>query len=198
MRFEENSIYHVYNRSYNKSRVFFNNDNYVFFLSKLRTLRDLCEVLAYCLMPDHFHLLIYLPENSGATRRTAQSGLTGIQTLSRKLGTILSSYTQAINKQEKRSGSLFQPKTKAKDVSSNRYSVTCFHYIHQNPIKARLVDKMEDWQYSSFNEYYENVEAICNKHLARELLDIPTDENLFYKQSYLVIDNRLIQKILEI
>jgi len=75
MHFEENTIYHVYNRSYNK-RVFYKDANYAFFLNKLKTLRDLCEVLAYCLMPDHFHLLVYLPENSGATRLPAQSGLT--------------------------------------------------------------------------------------------------------------------------
>src|SRR5258706_9988752 len=175
MHFEENTIYHVYNRSYNK-RVFYKDANYAFFLNKLKTLRGLCEVLAYCLMPDHFHLLVYLPENSEATRLTAQSGLTGIQVLSRKLGTILSSYTQAINKQEKRSGSLFQPKTKAKDASTNSYALTCFHYIHQNPLKAGLVKKIEDWQYSSFKEYYQGFDLICNKQLAVELLDIPTDE----------------------
>ena len=197
MHFEGNTIYHIYNRSYNK-KVFYKDANYAFFLNKLKTLRDLCEVLAYCLMPDHFHLLVYVPQNSGATRLTAQSGLTGIQVLSRKVGTILSSYTQAINKQEKRSGSLFQPKTKAKDVSSNHYAFNCFHYIHQNPVKAGLVNKIEDWRYSSFKEYYENLEAICNKHLGTELLDIPTNQDLFYKQSYLVINDLLIQKILEL
>ena len=196
MHFEENTIYHIYNRSY-KSIVFYKNGNYAFFLNKLKTLRDLCDVLAYCLMPDHFHLLVHVPQNSSATHLTAQSGLTGIQVLSRKVGTILSSYTHAINKQEKRSGSLFQPKSKAKDVSSNHHALNCFHYIHQNPVKAGLVNKIEHWQYSSFREYYENLEAICNKQLASELLDIPSDQNLFSKQSYLVIDDLLIQKILE-
>ena len=159
MRFEENTVYHIYNRSYNKNRIFYKEENYAFFLNKLKTLKDLCEVFAYCLMPDHFHLLIYVPENSNATRLTAQSGLTGIQILSRKLGTILSSYTQAINKQEKRS--------------------------------------IEDWIHSSFNEYYNNLEGICNKTLAVEILDIPAGSDLFYKQSYLVIDDFLIQTFLE-
>jgi putative transposase len=193
MHFEENTVYHVYNRSYNKNRIFYKEENYFFFLNKLKTLKDLCEVFAYCLMPDHFHLLIYIPENTNATRLTAQSGLTGIQILSRKLGTILSSYTQAINKQEKRSGSLFQPKSKAKDLFNNNYSFNCFHYIHQNPLKAGLVKKIEDWTYSSFNEYYKNKEGICNKILAIEILDLPTDVGLFYKQFYLVINDSLIQ-----
>ncbi|HEV8514007.1 MAG TPA: transposase, partial [Cyclobacteriaceae bacterium] len=122
---------------------------------------------------------------------------TGIQILSRKLGTILSSYTQAINKQEKRSGSLFQPKTKAKELFNNTYSFNCFHYIHQNPLRARLVKRIEDWAHSSFNEYHKNAEGICNKSLAIEILDLPVEIDLFYKQSYLVIDDSLIQNFLE-
>lgn len=188
MQFTDDEFYHVYNRSFNKSKVFYNEGNYLYFIRKLNSIRELCDMVAYCLMPDHFHLLIYIPSESDATRQTAQSGLTGMQLISRKIGTILSSYTQGINKQEKRSGSLFQPKTKAKLLDQKNYGFTCFHYIHQNPIKAGLVSKIEDWKFSSFNEYHHKSAGICKKDLAYQFLDIPQNEKLFYEQSYQVID----------
>ncbi len=187
MQFANDEFYHVYNRSFNKTRVFYKDENYYYFIRKLNSIRNLCDIIAYCLMPDHFHLLIYIPEKSEATRLTALSGLTGIQLISRKIGTILSSYTQGINKQEKRAGSLFQPKTKAKLLDQKNYPFNCFHYIHQNPHKARLVEKIEDWRFSSFTEYCEGSSGICRKDLA-QFLEIPQEKDQFLKQSYQVID----------
>ena len=60
---------------------------------------------------------------------------------------------KGINKRNNFTGSLFQQNTKAKIVSSSDYRRICFHYIHQNPIKAKLTEKMEDWPYSSFPDY---------------------------------------------
>src|SRR5262245_45375869 len=114
MKFEAGHFYHVYNRSFNRQTVFKTERNYRFFLEKIETLKEFCEIISFCLMPDHFHLLIYVPENSaGLSRLTAPDGLAASQVLARKIGTVLSSYTQAFNKQEKRKGSLFQPKSKA-------------------------------------------------------------------------------------
>lgn len=155
-------------------------------------LPELCDILAYCLMPNHFHLLIYIPLNSPGLNLIPNQNQ---QVLVRKLGTILSSYSQAINKQEGKSGSLFQQKTKSKILDSDNYSTTCFHYIHQNPLRANLVMKMEDWPYSSFQDYLEGESTICNIAIARELLQIPTGKDQFYKESYLVPDQELIKNI---
>ena len=132
--------------------------------------------------------MIFVPINStGLIRLTAPSGLTGLQLLSRKLGTILSSYTQAFNKQENRTGSLFQPKTKAKELNSQN-SLICFHYIHQNPVKASLAMRLEDWTYSSFREYMQNENGICNKAVAYSFLEISKEKEIFVQQSYSVIN----------
>jgi REP element-mobilizing transposase RayT len=151
-------------------------------------------------MPDHFHLLVYVSENTeGCTRQTAQSGLTGregMQVLTRKIGTILSSYTQAINKQESSRGSLFQPKTKAKQLIETDHLLSCFNYIHQNPLSAGLVKKLEDWQYSSFNEYFNDTPGLCNQALARELPDFPRERKDFYNHSYNVINDPLLLKFI--
>lgn len=109
---------------------------------------------------------------------------------------LLSSYTQAINKQNKTSGSLFQQNTKAKAIikGSNLYDLLCFHYIHQNPMKAKLVDKMEDWAYSSFKDYCGlRNGTLCDQELAFRLLDL--DKKKFYDDSYKIIGDDAIKNI---
>jgi len=186
MRFVKGEIYHIYNRSFEQTILFPKADNYTFFLKKIKSLSKYCHVLAYCLMPNHFHLLVFI-DNSNAVALN-QYGSIQIQTLSKKIGIILSSYTQAVNKQENRKGSLFQPKTKSKPIESQQHGFNSFHYIHQNPIKAGLAQSLEDWSFSSFNEYFKGQQGLCSKTLAYELLDIPVEVNHFYNQSCQVIN----------
>ncbi len=193
MKFLPNTLYHIYNRGNNRQVIFPQEKNYDFFLKKVDLeLKGLCDLLAYCLMPNHFHLLIYISESSPGLNLLSNQNQ---QQLARKIGTILSSFSQAINKQEDRVGSLFQQKTKAKILDSSFYSLVCFNYIHQNPIKAGLVRKMEYWRYSSFNDYLEEKSTLCNLKLARELIQIQTESNLFYEESYLAIDEGYATKI---
>ena len=196
MTFEENNIYHIYNRGNNRQLIFFKDENYLFFLKKInKELTPYCKVLAYCLMPNHFHLMIFvlpaalrLTTSSGQTKGTSSGQTKGMQVLARKIGTLLSSYTRAINIQENRTGSLFQQKTKAKCIDGNDYAKTCFHYIHQNPLKARLVHKMEDWEYSSFKDYVGlREETLIDKEEALQFIEVPEDFSLLYKESYEVI-----------
>ncbi len=190
MYFETDYIYHIYNRGNNRQKIFFKEENYDFFLKKVKKeLLPYCEILAYCLMPNHFHFLVvakeegcYLSDDSKSSDKyDSKSSDKFLQPLSRKIGTLLSSYTRAINIQENRIGSLFQQKAKAKclthQMTSSRlmsrdYAQTCFHYIHQNPLVAGLVDKMEHWPYSSFEEYCRKRNgSICNITLAKELVN---------------------------
>lgn len=194
MYFEEDYVYHVYNRGNNKQRIFLEEDNYQFFLKKIEEyILPHASLLAYCLMPNHFHILLQAKSISQAQPasktfgRTALSGQTVIHPLNRKIGTLLSSYTQAINKRHRRTGSLFQQKTKAKQINFSRskvdYAFTCFQYIHRNPMDAGLVRKMEDWEYSSFREYINDAnDGICNQELAEELINFDSDN--FYLESY--------------
>ncbi len=193
MNFNPNSIYHVYNRGNNKQNIFFEKRNYDYFLKKIKLeLTPICDVLAYCLMPNHFHLLIYVPEKTKGLNLLKNQNQ---QFLVRKLGTIQSSYSQAINKQENRTGSLFQQKTKAKFLDTDFYILTCFHYIHQNPLKANLVKKMEEWKYSSFTDYLAEASEICKISMARELIQIPSSREYFYNESYKLIESDLTKGI---
>jgi hypothetical protein len=92
-------------------------------------------------MPTHFHLFVHISSESS------------IPTLSKAIGTLLSSYTQAFNKVHKRHGSLFQQHTKAKLVDDHRYAAALTAYIHNNPVRSGLVERPEEWEFSSYQDY---------------------------------------------
>lgn len=190
---EKDIIYHLYNRGNNSQKIFFNRDNYIFFLQKVRKhLYPHCDILAYCLMPNHFHFMISGNANS---EKTVKYGKGKANIFSENLRIMLSSYTQAINKQEKRTGSLFQQNSKLKplnDIFYGKiskpdeigYDYYCFHYIHNNPVVSGLVKTKEDWEFSSYRDYIGlRNGSLVNKTLA--LKTISLEEDLFNKTSYL-------------
>jgi putative transposase len=186
MQLQPETLYHIYNRGNNQRPVFLQERNYNFFIQKaFNELSSHLNFLAYCLMPNHFHFLVYTKGEFEAMK------------FSNGMRTLLSSYTRAIQKQEHFTGSLFQQNTKYKEVLDNSYAHTCFHYIHQNPLKAKLVLRIEDWPHDSFNEYMGTVKGFCNTELAREILTIPTQPDRFYKESYDVINEQAILELLK-
>jgi hypothetical protein len=144
-------------------------------------------------MPTHFHFLIHADQR---TIKVKKVGLIERNILSEAVRNLLQTYTKAINKQNNMSGSLFQQNTKSKCLSegSRSYGETCFHYNHQNPMKARLVNKMEEWDYSSFIDYAGlRKGSLCNKDLAFKLFDFNPDT--FYQDSYNMIRDDLASNI---
>lgn len=141
MHLEHNKYYHLYNRSNNNEDLFRNKDNYLYFLTKYRRyLETYISTLAYCLMPNHFHFLIFIksPET---------------EQIKKNLGKLLSSYTKAINKAACRIGSLFQQHTKTKLLGDQNYLLTAITYIHQNPLRKGFVKNIEEWEFSSYRDY---------------------------------------------
>lgn len=188
---EAEQFYHIYNRGNNRQRIFLNRRNYFYFLEKIKNhLMPHLHILAYCLMPNHFHILGYSKTDLISDK------------FSNDLRVMLRSYTRGINKQENRIGSLFAQNTKVKPLESDTHSMTlshtmsiqkeaylynCFHYIHQNPMKAGLVKRMEDWEMSSFRDYAGlRNDTFCNIDMAVKYLDIPTSPEEFLKESYAV------------
>ncbi|MBT1701271.1 transposase [Fulvivirgaceae bacterium PWU4] len=193
MKFQADNFYHVFNRGNNKQVIFPRKENYNFFLKKLRMLIvPNCNVISYCLMPNHFHLLIHV--TTRGNQLLSSSGR--MQTLERKLGTLQSSYTRAINIQESKTGSLFQPKCKVIELDEI-HLVACFHYIHQNPVKAGLCSKFENWNFSSYREYCsEFSENICNREIAYDVLQLPRNPEQFKKNSMdVVVDSKVIERL---
>jgi REP element-mobilizing transposase RayT len=123
-------------------------------------------------MPNHFHFLLNITFKSIEPIKTG--GLI-LPTISNGFRLLQSSYTKGINYQMKRTGNLFQQKTKSKLITDKVHAITVFNYIHQNPVIAHLVTKAEEWDYSSFPDYAGLRNGIlCNKEKTYELLGLST------------------------
>jgi putative transposase len=146
MIFEAGQLYHIYNQGNDRQKIFFNRNNYLFFLSKIHHyIVPFSDILAWCLMPNHFHLMVYVKKLDSAVGDGSQGvTLSDALTSSRKriisfndsIGIMLRSYTRAINKQENLSGSLFRKGTKSicltesKEILSSRYLQTALTIIN--------------------------------------------------------------------
>jgi putative transposase len=194
MTINTTGIYHIYNRGNNQQTIFFSDENYFYFLKKCRAyLKPFSAILAWCLMPNHFHFLISLNDES---LKPVKSGGIIMPAITNGFRLLQSSYAKGINKQLNRSGNLFQQKTKAKRTNDTKdYSITAFHYIHQNPVTAGLVKKPEEWPYSSFNDYAGlRKGTLCDRQKTYELLDLAGID--FYIETMKKIEVELIKKII--
>jgi len=201
MHFFKDEFYHVYNRGNNKQIIFFRPENYLFFIKKVRAQILPCsDIVAYCLMPNHFHFMLQVNENGMQKRNSF--GEKAMQELAYRIGILLSSYSQAINKQNNTTGSLFQQKTKAKILSETdngsriSYFEQCFHYIHQNPATAKLVNAVDDWPYSSYPDYIGlRNGTLCNKEIFPSLTGLNAED--IKSRTMEKIDEKILEKIFE-
>ncbi|HEY5823551.1 MAG TPA: transposase [Cyclobacteriaceae bacterium] len=190
MQFTDGSFYHVYNRGNNKQRIFFQKRNYDFFLSKMEQyVVPHSNLLAWCLMPNHFHFLIQV---NTETQKIVKETPVKINALTESLRLMLTSYTRAIQKQESLVGSLFQQKTKFK--CADDYLTSVFHYVHQNPYRAGIVKKMEDYKWSSMKEYVGlTTQNLCRKDIAYQFMNI--NKESFLANSYSVASDEVINEM---
>ncbi|MEL7244659.1 MAG: transposase [Cyanobacteria bacterium J06573_2] len=139
IQFIPGNYYHLYNRGNNYQKIFFEYRNYSFFISliKRHLLNKNIDIISFCLMPNHYHLLIHLNQEN----------------LSQAMHSFSVAYTKSINKHFKRVGSLFQGRFQAKQIDTDEYLLLLSRYIHLNPVKANLVMHPQEWEFSSYSEY---------------------------------------------
>lgn len=150
--FESGGYYHVWTHANGTENIFREQENYFFFLSKYASyLFPVVRTFAYCLMPNHIHLLIQVREISAVSASKAFSNL-------------LNSYCQAYNKKYHRKGSLFMSNLKRKKIDSDSYFTRCVTYIHQNPAHHGFVKDFSKWPYSSWKAFFSEKQT----HLEKE------------------------------
>jgi REP element-mobilizing transposase RayT len=149
-QYGEDEYYHVYNRGVNKDLIFREDKDYWYFLSLLKRhlspisdtdyygrivkkYHEDIELVAFCLMPNHFHLLIYLKKSAG---------------LANLMRSIMTSYTMYFNKKYKRKGHLYQDVFLASRINNEFYYWHISRYIHLNPAKNFL-----SYPYSSLDYF---------------------------------------------
>lgn len=157
--FLPDQYYHFYNRGNNRQAIFFQRDNYLYFLRKLK--KYLCpsvDILAYALMPTHYHILgqvKLLPprQTSEFLENSEVSAAACSATISNAMMRLGVSYTKAINKRFDRVGALFQGQFSAKPIRHFPHLLNLCIYIHANPVKDGLVSVPEDWEYSNYSDW---------------------------------------------
>lgn len=167
-------VFHVYNRANDRNTLFADHGNYLYFLEKVCTnFKDSAHLLGYCIMPNHFHLLITpqhpveidLPYNNRVLPHMPT------RALSEAVRRTLMGFTKGYNRVHGITGSRFQQHTKCKHHHrSFHYGL---HYVHYNPVTAGLVMHPGEWAYSSYLEYAGHGDADynrCNLTLGKKLL----------------------------
>ena len=137
---EEGRFYHIYNRGNNKQNLFFEEGNYFHFLKLIKKhLLPVAEIYSYCLMRNHFHILVRIKEKADNPAK--------------KLSNLFNAYTKAVNKKYERTGSLFQRPFKRKKVGDEKYLKQLIIYIHQNPQKHKVSKNFADYRFSSYQSF---------------------------------------------
>lgn len=133
-------FYHYYNRGCNKQPIFFNEENYQYLLKKIKQSyqKYSIQIIAYCLMPNHYHFLLQQLSD---------------RNVSDWIKSLFIGYVQAVNIQQNRSGTLFEGRAQHILIDKEEYLLQIVRYIHYNPVKAGLVNSADGWLYSNYLEW---------------------------------------------
>lgn len=139
-KYSQSGLYHIIFRGIGRQNIFEENADY-------KKLKDIIlkvkqemkfELYAYCFMTNHVHL--FVKENE-------------LGELSKIMSKVLSHYATWFNIKYLRSGALFSNRYKSEPVEDERYFLGLTRYIHQNPLKAKMISNIKDYQYSSYHDY---------------------------------------------
>ena len=169
---EENQFYHIYNRGNDGIDLFYQNRNYVYFLQKYDNyLSDYIDTYAYCLLPNHFHLLVRVKNKSNFVvckdrfpRPEDLQCMNEGEIVSELFRRFFMSYSKSINAQQSRTGSLFQKNFRRKLVNNELYFTSLVYYIH-NQLKHHGFEHMDDKDYpwSSYSRFLIDKETKLKK-----------------------------------
>lgn len=144
---EPGITYHIFNSGNNGEDIFKEADNYFYFLKLVRVhLLPICDIYAYCLLKNHFHLLLRIKDAKEMPLNRAKKPFLAFSNL-------FNAYTKAINKKYERSGSLFQEHLKRKRVEEEKYLIQLIAYIHLNPVKHGFSEHHKNYKFSSYQAY---------------------------------------------
>lgn len=136
-------IYHIIMRGINRQVIFEDVEDYVKFIQTIQRYKEVCEyrIYAYCLMSNHLHLLL-------------KEGKEPLKTVMRR---ICGSYVFWYNKKYERVGYLFQDRYKSEPVEDDEYFLVVLRYIFNNPIKAGIVTKIQDYKWTNYKDYFDRI-----------------------------------------
>ena len=162
----DSGIYHIMLRGINQQGIFEDDEDYFKFVETLENYKAVSgyKVFAYCLMSNHIHILIKVEKED----------------LDFIMKRIAGSYVYWYNWKYYRKGHLFQDRFKSEPIEDDSYFLTVLRYIHQNPIKADIVKSIDDYRFSSYNDYIDE---------ESEIVDFDYALSLMKKEEYILFNN---------
>ncbi len=147
---EHGFYYHIYNRGNNKENIFQKTENYYYFLKLYdKYIEPIANTYAWCLMPNHFHILIRI-KDINSTREVSKNSKLLIKSPHQHFSNLFNAYAKAINKKYSRTGSLFQYKFRRKKITGEDYLRNLIQYIHLNPQHHKFIDDYRNYKFSSY------------------------------------------------
>jgi len=170
-RFENDGIYHIYNRSIDKKLMFTSDRNYEFFIRQFdKYLSNYITIYAYCLLGNHFHFMVKVNDLTDLTTFKKLSNLeqsnqqkTTHDIVSQQFKKFFQSYAMAFNKEQNRIGTLFQTPFKRVRVEDENYLRELICYLNTNAQKHNLVEDFKDWKWSSYHNLISNKDTKLQK-----------------------------------
>lgn len=176
----KNGLYHIVFRGVNRQSIFEEISDYEKLRNILIELKKEMkyEIYAYCFMSNHVHIIL---------KERAMGDISLI------MKRILTKYSRWYNIKYQRCGALIANRYKSKPIDVDEYFLSVVRYIHQNPIKAKLVDNLAEYQWSSYIDYIKNKQGLTDKELVLGML---TKEEFieFHKKeekSIFIVDDRV-------
>ena len=172
-KLQPNCSYHIFNHANGFENIFIEDENYRFFLEKYQQyILPIAETYAYCLLPNHFHLVVRIRRrevleevfrNFKSTNFSKFPNLEKVEVtdnmieyyISKQFANLFSCYTQSFNKVNKRRGSLFLKNFRREPIENKAYFLNAVIYTHRNPVHHAFCDRYTDWSYTSFCEIKE-------------------------------------------
>jgi putative transposase len=163
--FEENGMYHIYNRTNNKERLFLNEENKRFFLQRYKEMiSPVADTYAWNLLPNHFHLVIKLKSAAtiadylqhkkplSATEKKYQAGNSSFgELIEHYFKRFFQSYSLSFNAVHHRSGNLFYKPFKRVAINKASQLTMAIVYVHANAAKHGLTKDFTNWKWSSWH-----------------------------------------------
>ena len=146
---KKENYYHIYNRGINSETIFQDENNMAYFLKLVtKYLSPKINILAYCLLNNHFHFAI---EVTSETKDVNQA-----------FSNLFNAYTKAFNKQNSRTGALFERPFKRKQIKDEDYLKQLILYIHRNPENHNIVADFKTYRFSSFSAFFSKSETLIS------------------------------------
>jgi len=180
--------YHIYNKAISHEKLFITANDYFYFLKKLnRYILPTADIIAYCLIPNHFHLLVTIKEEEDIPSDLLKNNKEDTDKLiSKSFSNFFNSYTKSFNIAHNRMGRLFLYPFRRILVDDENYFVCLINYIHRNPVHHGLTKDYSDWKYSSYNAYISKKTTAINREEGLALFSSLDDFILFHKENKIV------------